>query len=174
MRLYGFQKNGRIFYNKQVGFRSGHSTLYALAELLKNNRFDNKSMFKSILIDLRKAFETIDHSSLLENVEKYGVRGVCLDWFISYKNKTKQFVQVQSAESFLIKITCGVTQCSIIARILSIMYNNDIPNSFEEYFPICSQMIQTLYKGNKQNKARAIYTRFLLSSLSDCLRKKFA
>ena len=58
-RLWIFSEE-KFFYNEQFGFRSGYSTVYALAELLEDTRFDGISLFTSILFDLRKAFDTND------------------------------------------------------------------------------------------------------------------
>ena len=41
-----------------------------------------------VFVDLKKAFDTINHDMLIEKLDHYGVRGTLKDWFTSYlKNK---------------------------------------------------------------------------------------
>ena len=60
----------------QYGFRSNRSTLMALVELLEKltNSIDNKKITVGIFIDLKKAFDTINHKLLLRKMEFYGIR----------------------------------------------------------------------------------------------------
>ena len=70
----------------QYGFRPKHSCDHAVAQevgtILKN--LENKRTTISVMLDLSKAFDTIEHMIMIQKLELYGVRGVCLDWFKSY------------------------------------------------------------------------------------------
>ena len=67
-----------------------------------------------IFIDLRKAFDTVNHDILLLKLEHYGIRDNMLNWFKSYLSNRKQYVFL-NGESLEVKdITCGVPQGSVL------------------------------------------------------------
>lgn len=93
------------------------------------NSFNEKKHTVSILIDLRKAFDTVPHSILLQKFEKYGVRGTPLQWFHSYFNNRFQRVKINKHLSDKGDVTCGVIQGSHLGPIAFLLYYiNDLPN----------------------------------------------
>ncbi len=85
-----------LLVDSQYGFRANRSTSMALMELIEDitSSIDNKKYAVGVFIDLKKAFDTIDHRVLINKLENYGIRGVVLDWMKSYISNRLQFVQI--------------------------------------------------------------------------------
>lgn len=120
-----------VLSKTQFGFRSKHSTKLALADLTADiaEHMDNGSTTLGIFIDLRKAFDTINHNILLKKLEHYGIRGIALNWFETYLHLRKQYVWAGGSVSEQRDILCGVPQGSILGPLLFLIYINDICNS---------------------------------------------
>ena len=97
-----------ILYQKQFRFRSKHSTVDALMEITENIRSGTDEEFTSIMLDRRKAFDTINHYRILEKLSQCGVRGIANKWFQSYLRHRKQAVFVNNKWSNFEPINCGV------------------------------------------------------------------
>ena len=93
-RLIKFLDKNDILYERQFGFRSKHSTVDALIEITENIRSRTDEEFTGIMVDIRKAFDTINHYRLLEKLPQCGVRGIVNKWFQSYLGNKKQAVSV--------------------------------------------------------------------------------
>ena len=100
-RLYSILSEHNCIYINQFGFRKNHSTTHALISLTEEirNALDNNDIACGVFDDLKKAFDTVDHSILVKILDHYGIRGIANDWFKSYLSNRMQYVCINGHDS---------------------------------------------------------------------------
>ena len=126
-RLKTFLDKNDTLTQSQYGFREKHSPQHAVIDIVDiiQNNMDQKLFTCGIILDLKKAFDTVNHSILLKKLNHYGIRGIVNDWFSSYLHGRSQVTEIDSNSSTISKISCGVPQ----GPLLFLIYINDFHNS---------------------------------------------
>ena len=129
-RLDKFLEINDILSNNQYGFRNNSTTCHALIDLHEQltKSIDDKLCTIGVFLDLKKAFDTIDHSLLLQKLNRYGIRGIANSWLTSYLKERSQYVFYNNENSDAMNICCGVPQGSILGPKLFLLYINDMVN----------------------------------------------
>ena len=129
-RLSDFINKHDLLCDSQFGFRQNYGTNLACAYLINKIHIDheNNDTVLGLFLDLSKAFDTINHTILLNNLNAYGIRGVAALWIESYLTEGYQYVSQNDEDSDSKEIKCGVLQGSILGSLLFLLYINDLTN----------------------------------------------
>ena len=112
VRLLSFIKKYDLLCKYQFGFRQGFGTDIALVFLIDKilKALDEGEIVLGVFIDLGKAFDTVNHTLLLDKLYKYGIRGMEHVWIKNYLYDRKQYVSFNKLDSPYEKVNCGVPQ----------------------------------------------------------------
>ena len=97
-QIYNYLTKFDLFSDTQFGFRKFHSTASALLDCTNDwyINLDRKMFNLVVLIDLKKAFDTVDHQILFRKLELYGIKGQALNLLKSYLTNRKQKCQIKN------------------------------------------------------------------------------
>ena len=130
-RISNYLSVFNILSSHQHGFRRGLGTVDALIRLSESiyNGLNCGMHTAGVFIDLKKAFDTVNHQVLLDKLEHYGFRGPAFRLINSYLSNRQQVVRMGSSVSSREFISIGVPQGSILGPLLFLLYINYFPNA---------------------------------------------
>ena len=156
-RIYNFLTENDIFFKSQYGFQKKHSCEHAVTELVGEicKGLKNGKHTIALFLDLLKAFDSITHRILFDKLDRYGIRGVALDWFKSYLSERSIRCKCQVAntsnvcysDKYEIPIRCPQGSC--LGPLIFLIYCNDLYRNLELCNGILFADDTTLYKSHE-------------------------
>ena len=117
---------------------------------------DKGNIVGMVLLDLQKAFDTVDHSILLMKLKALGLSKVTAQWFTSYLSDGHQLVDVGGSHSSQATILCGVPQGSILGPLLFLIYVNDMSGAVKNKLLLYADDSSILVSGKDRSEIESV------------------
>ena len=132
-QIYVYFTRKQLLAKHQSGFRPFHSTTTTLLHCT-NEWYVNmvRGLYNLVvLLDLKKAFETVNHGILLKKPQIYGFETRAFNFMRDYVRNRTQRCQLKCLFSDRREVICDIPQGSILGLLLFLIYINDLPNCME-------------------------------------------
>ena len=136
-QFFSHMKDCGILSDNQFAFRKLHNmqtSILNMTETWFKNSNEQKTN-SSVFLDLKKAFDTVDHDVLLSKLSAYGVTDLAHGWFTLYLTWRDQYCYIESKSSSKRLAQCGIPQGSCLGPLLFIIYMNDFEKCLEKSRP---------------------------------------
>ena len=137
-QMHSYMTANHLFPLLQSAYRQHHSTETALLKV-KNDilmNMDEQHVTLLVLLDLSAAFDTVDHTILLDRLHtEFGISGSVFNWFSSYLSNRSQSVTIEGVLSEKFKLDFGVPQGSCLGPLLFVVYASKLFKIIESHLP---------------------------------------
>ena len=113
-----------------------HICIYIYIYIYIYRELENTNNCAVLSIDLKKAFDTLDHNILINKLDNIDIRGLPKVLLSSYLSNRSQYVKLNGDISNMERISFGVPQGSVLGPLLFLIYINDMPNILKYSIPI--------------------------------------
>jgi len=139
-------------YDVLCGHRQGFSTQHALIKLIESWRqsLDKKGYSGAVLMDLSKAFDTINHELLIAKLHAYGFSKDSLELVLDYLSNRWQRTKISGSFSSWAELLQGVPQGSVLGPLLFNIYINDLFYLIE-WTDVCNFADDTTFFASDKN-----------------------
>ncbi len=133
LQLSTYLEQNKLLSSCQFGFRLGKSTTTALINFTDHilSNMDGGKVTGVIFLDLKKAFDTVNHEVLIRKLKNLGVSGKSLAWFNSYLTGRSQRTVCDDTISPEAKVSIGVPQGSILGPLPFLIHINGIDSALQ-------------------------------------------